>query len=551
MQGTSHHRAGKGLRTRLGRHGAAAGLPASAAPAPGFTAIDAYICRQMTDARIPGLALGIVHDGHPVHLRGFGRADDCGRAFTPQTPFFIGSNSKSFTALAVMQLAEAGKVDLDAPVQRYIPWFRVADPEASTLITVRHLLNQTSGLTERAGRGATLAAGMHPLEPAVRAIATTGLARPPGAAFEYSNLNYTTLGLVVEMAAGEPFEAYLKTHIFEPLNMHRTYTAIQDARRDGLASGYRYWFGFPVAFDAPGHGGTVPAGGIISTAEDMSRYLAMYQGGGRSHGQVVLSPAGIAEMMQPGPPQKRGAFAGAGYGMGWFAGPWGGVDASYHPGDEPGAHAGMALVPHGNWGVIVLFNVGTHGGALPGLLAIEQSVTGMVAGGTVRDTGIGAFYAGFDAAVAAALAAEGWSLARLARRPGVAAQGRRRALPLLWEFGIPAAAAVMPTALFKVNWKGLFLYGPDMSCALAGIGGLSALTGLLRVIKTEQSVRSRPTRVCRGETRPGLMGTQLAFFPHGTADRARGWRRELVSRGRWRARARPWSLKSARFGAAP
>ena len=162
MQSTSHHRAGKALRTRLGGHAAAAGLPASEAPAPGFTAIDAYIRRQMKDARIPGLALGIVHDGRPVHLRGFGRADDSGRAFTPQTPFFIGSNSKSFTALAVMQLAEAGKLDLDAPVRRYIPWFRVADPEASALITVRHLLNQTSGLTEGAGRGATLAAGMQP-----------------------------------------------------------------------------------------------------------------------------------------------------------------------------------------------------------------------------------------------------------------------------------------------------------------------------------------------------------------------------------------------------
>ena len=70
---------------------------AGEAPAPSFTVIDAYIRGQMKDARIPGLALGIVHDGHLVHLRGFGRADDCGRAFTPQTPFFIGSNSKSFS----------------------------------------------------------------------------------------------------------------------------------------------------------------------------------------------------------------------------------------------------------------------------------------------------------------------------------------------------------------------------------------------------------------------------------------------------------------------
>lgn len=148
------------------------------------------------------------------------------------------------------------------------------------------------------------------------------------------------------------------------------------------------------------------------------------------------------------------------------------------------------------------FNVGIHGGALSGLLAIEQSVTGMVAGGTVRDTGVGAFYAGFDAALAAALAVECWSLARLARRRGVAAQGRRRALPLLWELGIPAAIAVMPTSVFKVNWKGLFLYAPDMSCALAGIGGLSALTGLLRVVKAEQSVHSRPpTRQIPATTR--------------------------------------------------
>jgi CubicO group peptidase (beta-lactamase class C family) len=491
VQSASHHRAEKRLRTQLGRR-AAACLPAGEAPGPSFTAVDAYIRRQMKDARIPGLAVGIVHDGHLVHLRGFGRADDSGRALTPQTPFFIGSNSKSFTALAVMQLAEAGKVDLDAPVQRCIPWFRVADPEASALITVRHLLNQTSGLTERAGRGVTLAAGMQPLEPAVRALAATGLARLPGVAFEYSNLNYSVLGLVVEMAAGEPFEAYLKAHIFEPLGMHHTYTTIEDAKRGGLACGYRYWFGFPVAFDTPPHGSTVPTGGIISTAEDMSRYLAMYEGGGRYHGQVVLSPAGIAEMMQPGPPQKRGAFAGAGYGMGWFTGPWGGVGASYHPGDEPGAHAGMALVRQGNWGVVVLLNVGAHGGALPGLLAIEQSVTGMVAGGTVKDTGIGAFYTGFNAAVAAALAAEGWSLARLARRHGPARQGRRWALPLLWEFGIPAAVAIVPAALFKVSWKGLFLYGPDMSCALAAIGGLSALTGLLRVIRTEQPVRGSP-----------------------------------------------------------
>ena len=159
-----------------------------------------------------------------------------------------------------MQLAEAGVVELDAPVRRYIPWFRVADPQASGQITIRHLLNQTSGLSEAAGNLGALAAGSQPLEAAVRALATVGLSRPPGAAFEYSNLNYTTLGLVVELAAGEPFDRYLQAHIFGPLQMRHTYTTVEDARRDGLARGYRYWFGFPAAFDAPPLG-TVPDGG--------------------------------------------------------------------------------------------------------------------------------------------------------------------------------------------------------------------------------------------------------------------------------------------------
>ena len=95
---------------------------------------------------IPGASLAIIEGDRIVHMRGFGQARPGGETPTPQTPFFIGSLTKSITALAVMQLVEAGKVELDAPVQRYLPWFRVADPEASAQMTVRHLLNQTSGL---------------------------------------------------------------------------------------------------------------------------------------------------------------------------------------------------------------------------------------------------------------------------------------------------------------------------------------------------------------------------------------------------------------------
>ena len=126
--------------------------PSYADPPPGaspdFVAIDAYLTREMRDLHIPGLALGIVHNGEIAHLRGFGVADSSGLVVTPQTPFILASASKSFTALAIMQLVEEGKVDLDAPVATYLPSFSVGDDSASGAITVRHLLNHTSGLPE-------------------------------------------------------------------------------------------------------------------------------------------------------------------------------------------------------------------------------------------------------------------------------------------------------------------------------------------------------------------------------------------------------------------
>lgn len=121
---------------------------AAAAASPDFVAIDTYVDQEMGDLHIPGLALGIVHNDEVVHLRGFGVADASGPLVTPQTPFILASASKSFTALAIMQLAEEGKVNLDAPVVTYVPSFSVGDKSASAAITVRHLLNHTSGLSE-------------------------------------------------------------------------------------------------------------------------------------------------------------------------------------------------------------------------------------------------------------------------------------------------------------------------------------------------------------------------------------------------------------------
>src|SRR5690606_38535877 len=106
---------------------------------------------QMRAAGVPGAAVAVVRGGRTVHVRGFGEATP-GVPVTPQTAFQLASVSKSFTALAVMQLVEDGKVDLDAPVRAYLPWFRLADEGAAAAVTVRHLLSHTSGLSTRSGR---------------------------------------------------------------------------------------------------------------------------------------------------------------------------------------------------------------------------------------------------------------------------------------------------------------------------------------------------------------------------------------------------------------
>jgi CubicO group peptidase (beta-lactamase class C family) len=162
---------------------------AAADGAPDLAAIDRYVRSEMDRQRIPGVALGIVHEDCIVHVQGFGQVAKFGPEVTSQTPFLIGSVTKSFTALAIMQLSDAGRVQLDAPVQQYLPWWGVADPDASTQITIRHLLYQVSGLSKATGNAYATSSNSHDstLEDRVRALPTAKLTQPVGTTWQYSN----------------------------------------------------------------------------------------------------------------------------------------------------------------------------------------------------------------------------------------------------------------------------------------------------------------------------------------------------------------------------
>jgi CubicO group peptidase (beta-lactamase class C family) len=341
--------------------------PAPAASSePDYAAIDAYIETQMKGARIPGLALGIVHDSEVVYLKGYGRAGPSGQPVTPQTPFMLASVIKPLTGLAVMQLVEAGKIDLDAPVQRYLPWFHLADtnasspdetsPDETSPITVRHLLNHTSGIPRPTGSEYSLRGDYRPdaLEQHVRALSAVAPAHPVGTTYEYANLGYQVLGLLIEQVSGLSYAAYLQEYVLDPLEMRQTFTSSKEGQLHGLATGYRYWFGRPMPANLPVDEGGLPSGTVASSsAEDMTHFLIAQLNGGRYGEATVLSPEGIAEMQRPVAPEGESDLF---YAMDWSVTNVSGRQWVIKGGDLPDFKTQLILIPEARWGVVILIN---------------------------------------------------------------------------------------------------------------------------------------------------------------------------------------------------
>jgi CubicO group peptidase (beta-lactamase class C family) len=464
-----------------------------------YDAIDAYIEQQMRRLHIPGVSLALVEGDQIVHLRGFGQACPGGEAPTPQTCFNIASLTKSVTALALMQLVEAGKLDLDAPVQRYLPWFRLADPQASAQITVRHLLNQTSGLPTSAGeiQLADLDQSPGASERQARALSTLKLTRPVGAAFEYSNANYSLLGLIIEAASGESYADYVQNHIFTPLEMRHTSTSQAMAKQNGLAVGHRYWFAMPVAApNLPLPHGSLPAAGLISSAEDLARYLIAHLNGGRSGNVQILSGAGIAELQHGVADVREMGISMGQYGMGWFADTIGQTKLVWHSGTLPDFGAYMALLPEQQKGVVLLFNACHHwmnpvtaevGGGVAALLAGQQPVrlpfVGMFPWALRGQLLLPVFQ--IMSVVATLRLLRRWRRDGERRRNGGRAWGLHLLLPLLPH--LLAALTLRPLLGKRRGY--LMLYMPDYSWIALVCGSLSLLWSCLRTGLVLQALR--------------------------------------------------------------
>lgn len=305
-----------------------------------------FIAAEMPASGAPGLACAIVEDGRiRSEVRGEMLAGS-GRKITPDTPFLLGSISKSFTAMAVMQLVEGGKVDLDTGISHYLAVF---SGRPSGAITIRQLLSHTSGYSTLQGNQtrADLAESKDGLLREVKRIAQWPAAYEPGTRWEYSNANYQVLGALIEAVSGEEFGLYIESKILQPIGMVHSF--VSDGQiHDEMAIGHRPWFGTkrPVEQRKTDRV-TAPQGGVIASASDVARYLAIMMNGEDD----IISAKGKSAMLHPA--SEASPF----YGFGWSVDSGNGT--VFHTGSSPGVETLAIMVPAEKKGVVVLVNAGS------------------------------------------------------------------------------------------------------------------------------------------------------------------------------------------------
>lgn len=312
--------------------------------------IEALIHAQMTESKIPGLSVAIVNSGQLRYAKGFGMADlENAVAAKSSTVYRLGSLSKTITATAVMQLMERGKLDLDSPVQKYCAAF----PAKQWPLTTRHLLAHLAGVRDynhqkfldeyfstRHYNSVTESLDIFKNDP---------LLQEPGTKFSYSTYGYNVLGCVIEGASAMSYEDYIRESILKPAGM--TATGVDDVTRiiTNRARGYRKTrSGEVVNTGLVDTSNKIPAGGLVSTVEDMSRFaIALWTG--------RLLAIGTVDQMWTA--QKTNAGQAIPYTLGWRLAERNGMKEVFHGGAAAGFSAFLFLVPGKNVAVVIMTNM--------------------------------------------------------------------------------------------------------------------------------------------------------------------------------------------------
>lgn len=311
--------------------------------------VDEKVKEWMEAGDIPGLTLVVVQ-GNKTVIRCFGYADlDQQIVVTPATTFELASCSKSFTALAALELAEHRRINLDAPVSAYLPDFFATYQGKRADITIRQLLHHTSGINWNTITAIPEGNGEQALAQTVRNVSGTELLHLPGKVHHYATVNYDIIGAIIEKVTGLAYEKYMEQRVFTPLGLSSTYVGTK-AGVSTLANGYKVGFSMPLDYDAPTYRGNYPAGYINSTGADMARWLKLQMGFVPNQLDSLIAITHRRD--ETVPPDKDFLTS---YAMGWEVSLRGEGEIS-HEGLNPTFAASVKLFPADSLGIAVLAN---------------------------------------------------------------------------------------------------------------------------------------------------------------------------------------------------
>ena len=327
--------------------------------------LDAYVAKAVSDWRVPGLAIAVVKDGRIVFAKGYG-VRELGKPapVDTQTLFAIGSTTKAMTAASLGMLVDEGKLRWDDRVTKYLPGFQLADAYVTRELTIRDLLTHRAGL----GNGDVLwyHADNTP-EEVIRRARFIEPAYSLRSSFIYQNVMYAVAGQVVAAVSGMPWERFVRTRIFGPLDMRNTVPLLDSAaKRSNVASPhYRFGDTIRVIANAPVDA-VASAGAVWASVADMARWMRFVLDSARVGGQRLLAPATYAEWLKPQTMVTVGEFYPTArltkphwttYALGWFQEDYAGRMVDFHTGSIDGMVAIIGLIPDERLGVYVLANL--------------------------------------------------------------------------------------------------------------------------------------------------------------------------------------------------
>jgi serine beta-lactamase-like protein LACTB len=337
--------------------------------------IEALITKEMERSKAPAISLAIATDNKLRYAKGFGKADLENQVAAKETTVYrTASIAKTLTATAVMQLAEKGKIDLDAPIQKYCSAF----PQKQWPVTARQLLGHLGGVRHyKSAEEATGTTAYFKLSDTLILFKEESLLHEPGTKFNYTTFGYSVLGCAVEGASGMSYEDYMRQHVFRPAGM--SHTGVDHSRLviPNRARGYmtfdeRSYNQLPEAarkdarigevYNAPLHDTSmkVPGGGLVSTAVDLVKFAIAVNTRG------LINEKSRDQMWRP---QKIKDGAETAYGLGWVVGQVSGIKTVSHSGGQAGTSTYMLLVPEKGLAIGLMSNL--QGFAAVGRLAQE------------------------------------------------------------------------------------------------------------------------------------------------------------------------------------